>query len=207
MYEQTDIFAATVVSSPVLRRSGELPADFVIAPEFVTKAEEVAVLNAIDSERWNVDLKRRVQQYGFRYDYKARAVSACDRLGDLPPWATEIAQRLVDCEYFESVPDQVIVNEYLPGQGINAHTDRTTCFGPAIASLSLGSDVVMDFSDSSGKRGSILLPRRSVLVLRGASRVLWKHAIAQRRMDTIGGFCIERKRRVSLTFRSVVLTD
>jgi alkylated DNA repair dioxygenase AlkB len=208
MHEQIDIFEAAAPSlRPILQRSGDLPEDFTIVPDFLTKAEERDLLRSIDAEPWNWDLKRRVQQYGFRYDYKARAVSARDRLGDLPDWALELANRLVDCAYFSTVPDQVIVNEYEPGQGISPHTDRTTCFGPEIASLSLNSDIVMDFVDTMGKSGSVLLPRRSMLVLRGASRAIWRHGIAQRRRDVVNTGTFDRKRRVSLTFRSVVIVD
>jgi alkylated DNA repair dioxygenase AlkB len=207
MQEQIDIFAPAAPIVPTLKRSGDLPDDFVIVPDFVSRAEERELLGKIDAASWNRDLKRRVQQYGFRYDYKARAVSDRDRLGELPDWALEIAQRLVDCEYFASVPDQVIVNEYDPGQGISPHIDRTTCFGPTIASLSLGSDIVMDFIDETGKSGAVVLPRRSMLVLRGSSRAIWRHGIAHRRRDVINAETFARKRRVSLTFRAVNVTE
>lgn len=42
-------------------------------------------------------------------------------------------------------PDQVTVNEYLPGQGIASHVDTHEAFGPTLLSLSLVSGVVMDF--------------------------------------------------------------
>ena len=208
MHEQIDIFAAAApIPTPALQRSGDLPDDFVVVPDYLTKAEEQELLHAIDAAPWNRDIKRRVQQYGYRYDYKARAVSTRDRLGDLPGWAMDIAHRLVDCEYFPKLPDQVIINEYEPGQGISPHTDRITCFGPSIASLSLGSDIVMDFSDGSSKSGAVLLPRRSMLVLSGSSRSTWRHGIAQRRRDMINAATFARSRRVSLTFRAVVLID
>lgn len=208
MHEQIDIFAATTPTPPpVLQRAGDLPEDFVIVPDFLTKSEEDELIQAIDAAPWNQDLKRRVQHYGFRYDYKARAVSLRDRLGELPDWAADVARRLVDYGYFTSPPDQVIVNEYKPGQGINPHTDRSTCFGPSVASLSLGSDIVMDFTDGAGKSGSVLLPRRSMLILRGSSRTVWRHGIAPRRRDTNSLGTFVRTRRVSLTFRTVLVTD
>jgi alkylated DNA repair dioxygenase AlkB len=207
MHEQIEMFsAAEDAATPRLQYCGNLPEDLVVIPDFLTRTEEDDLLRAIDGAPWNVDMKRRVQQYGYRYDYKARAVSVRDRLGDLPVWTIEIAQRLVDYGYFDHLPDQVIVNEYLPGQGINSHTDRTTCFGPTIASLSLGSDIVMDFTRADESSGSLLLPRRSMLVLSGASRSVWRHGIAQRRRDVINAQHIARKRRVSLTFRSVLVT-
>jgi alkylated DNA repair dioxygenase AlkB len=208
MHEQIDIFAAAAnLQREHIERDGDLPADFVVVPHFISNAEERALLESIDASAWNTDLKRRVQQYGYRYDYKARAVSERDRLGDLPQWAIPIAARLVDCDYFDAMPDQVIVNEYLAGQGISSHTDRTTCFGPVIASLSLGSDVIMNFNESNGRAGSIVLPRCSLLVLQGAARSKWRHGIAQRRRDAINSTAFQRNRRVSLTFRSVLLSE
>lgn len=41
--------------------------------------------------------------------------------------------------------DQLIVNEYEPGQGINPHIDNIKLFKSDIASLSLGSDCIMIF--------------------------------------------------------------
>jgi alkylated DNA repair dioxygenase AlkB len=42
-------------------------------------------------------------------------------------------------------PDQLIVNEYIPGQGIGDHVDHTKLFGQEVVSISLLSDVVMTF--------------------------------------------------------------
>lgn len=47
----------------------------------------------------------------------------------------------------------------------------------------------------------VVLPRRSLLILNGASRYAWSHGIASRKMDNIQGRIVERQTRVSLTFR------
>lgn len=94
---------------------------------------------------WRAHLKRRVQHYGWRYDYRARRVTADMHLGPLPGWLAPLSARVGALPEFEQSPDQVIVNEYLPGQGISAHVDCEPCFGPAIASLSLGGSAEMDF--------------------------------------------------------------
>ena len=44
-------------------------------PNFITRDEERALIEAIDQQSWLTDLKRRVQHYGYKYDYKARAVT------------------------------------------------------------------------------------------------------------------------------------
>ena len=170
---------------------------------WVSVEDERELLAAIDSAPWRDDLKRRVQHHGWRYDYKARAVRDEDYLGPLPAWAGPIARRLAAPELMRGEPDQLIVNEYVPGQGITPHIDRPV-FGPVIASLSLGSACVMRLSRARGDDVvELVLPRRSLLVLRGPARDAWRHAIPARKSDMINGRRVPRARRVSLTFRTV----
>jgi alkylated DNA repair dioxygenase AlkB len=170
---------------------------------FVTDAEELQLLQAIDREPWLTDLWRRVQHYGYRYDYKVRSVDASQRLGPLPDWVQPLVRRLTGL-YMEQAPDQLIVNEYQPGQGIGAHVDAPP-FGPEISSVSLSAPCVMDFTEVAGPgRVSLVLARRSLLVLSGPAQYGWKHAIPVRGSDTIEGRDVPRGRRVSLTFRTVV---
>ena len=44
-------------------------------PDFITPDAERALLDTIDAQAWLHDLKRRVQHYGYKYDYKARTVT------------------------------------------------------------------------------------------------------------------------------------
>ncbi|MEO6014366.1 MAG: alpha-ketoglutarate-dependent dioxygenase AlkB [Devosia sp.] len=165
-------------------------------------------MDIIDEHSWRDDLKRRVQHYGYRYDYTARRVTRDSYLGPLPDWLRSLAARLRGDGLFAAEPDQVIVNEYLPGQGIAPHVDCEPCFGDIIASLSLGSACVMQFdSVSSGARLSKQIERRSLLVLQGEARFDWKHGIPARKTDVVDGLNFPRERRVSLTFRNVVRTD
>ena len=102
--------------------------------------------------------------------------------------------------------NQIIVNEYLPGQGISPHIDANS-FGDIIVSLSLGSDAIMEFSKvsmTSTKKVDILLKRCSLVFLTGESRYEWRHSIPARKTDKLDdGTKIERGRRVSMTFRHV----
>ncbi len=174
-----------------------------LIPDFITDAEEQRLLTLLDSAEWSAELRRRVQHYGYRYDYQKRNLSRDDYIGALPQWAIVLGQRLVDAQLFSQLPDQVIVNEYMPGQGIAPHIDRETCFGEVVASLSLASSVVMDFTRVDQRFG-IELPPRSVVALRGAARHNWRHGITARRTDRINGRTVERTRRVSLTFRTTL---
>lgn len=43
-------------------------------PDFISAQEQACLLSQIDQQPWLTDLKRRVQHYGYKYDYKARTV-------------------------------------------------------------------------------------------------------------------------------------
>ncbi len=171
-------------------------------PDFITRNEESALIAEIDTQPWLTDLKRRVQHYGYKYDYKARAVTDDAYLGPLPDWIAPVVEKL------PFKPDQAIVNEYLPGQGISPHIDCVPCFDDAIVSLSLGSPAIMQFTNPKiGAKQEIFLKECSLIVLSGSARYEWQHAIPARKTDVVGGFKIERKRRLSLTFRNVLIAD
>ncbi len=164
------------------------------------------LLQEIDRLDWLSDLKRRVQHYGYKYDYKARAVDARAYLGPMPTWTLDLCRKLAEDKIFPVVPDQVIVNEYLPGQGISAHVDCVPCFDEPVASLSLGSSCIMEFSHpGTGDKKELLLEKRSLVALSGPARYEWQHAIPARKSDVIDGAKTARQRRVSLTFRKVIL--
>jgi alkylated DNA repair dioxygenase AlkB len=207
MTSQASLFEPQASATDELTSIGPLPHGLIYVPDFIAISEERNIIAVLDdpAASWLTDLSRRVQHYGFRYNYKARALSLEDKIGDLPAWAQSLGERLVQGGYFSSAPDQVIVNEYEPGQGISPHVDRETCFGASVASLSIGSDVVMDFQSTTGAFGSVLLPARSMIVLTDEARYDWKHSIASRRRDRIGTRDVTRERRLSLTFRSVLL--
>lgn len=175
--------------------------------DYITDHQHKWLLDTIDKQPWLDDLKRRVQHYGYKYDYKARKVNRDMRIGNLPKWLKRLSQKLHNDGHMENVADQVIINEYDPGQGISAHIDCEPCFGDTIVSLSLGSSCIMDFTykDMKGKKVSYLLEPRSLIVLSGDARNKWLHGIAARKTDMWQGEKIERKRRVSLTFRNVIL--
>ncbi len=44
----------------------------------------------------------------------------------IPEWLAQFLSSLAHDGYFERDPDQVIVNEYEPGQGISPHVDTGT---------------------------------------------------------------------------------
>ncbi|WP_439635356.1 alpha-ketoglutarate-dependent dioxygenase AlkB [Oceanicaulis sp.] len=185
-----------------------LPPGARLLDSHLSRQTAEALLAKVDGQSWRSDLKRRVQHYGWRYDYRARTVSPDMWLGPLPDWLAPLAQSIAQEAEFEAVPDQVIINEYEPGQGISAHIDCAPCFGPAIASLSLTGGAEMMFENThTHDHISLRLEPRSLLILSGEARYDWTHAIPARKSDAVNGDRIPRTRRVSLTFRTMKLMD
>lgn len=94
---------------------------------FLSQEEQDYCVQRVDAAEteWRHDLSRRVQHYGWRYDYKSRAITPDMHLGALPDWLDDVAQKLYErTGLFDRVPEQVIVNEYQQGQGIAMHIDH-----------------------------------------------------------------------------------
>jgi len=174
---------------------------------YIEQSQADVLISKIDNALWLTDFKRRVQHYGYRYDYKARSTAGNAKLGVLPEWLSEICTSLYKDKFFAHTPDQIIINEYQPGQGIASHIDCIPCFEATIASLSLNSTCVMDFIHRmTHEKVSLLLEPRSLLVLSGDARYEWQHGIAHRKIDRHNGEFLKRERRLSLTFRNIVVS-
>lgn len=171
----------------------------------ITPEEQAHLITAIDQQPWMLDLRRRVQHYGYRYDYKRHSIDDSQFLGPLPAWSRPCLEQFQHTGLIEQLPDQLIVNEYAPGQGISPHIDCRPCFGDVIFSLTLGSTCIMEFTHVEQK-STLLLEPCSLLIMRSEARQIWKHGIPARKIDSYEGKSIERQRRISLTFRSVVLS-
>ena len=163
-----------------------------IINNFITEEEEKYLLDNINKSKWDTRLCRRTQHYGYEYDYKRYDCSKTDKI---PEWCDFMINRIK--KEFNNIPDQIIINEYVPGQGISPHTDAKI-FGEYIFSLSLGSDINMNFTNKTDNI-EYKLNTRSLLSMRSDARHIWKHSITQRMSDN----GIKRKTRISLTFRSI----
>lgn len=177
----------------------------VYIPEFINEREQSSLISIIDGLSWSHDLKRRTQHYGYKYDYTKKSIDSSLYLGPLPEWLSIYTQRLLDLNLFSECPDQVIINEYFPGQGISKHVDCIPCFKDTIASLSLLSQCEMNFEHIKTKKcGALMLGPLSLLVLNGEARYEWMHSIPMRLEDKFKNDVFKRKRRVSLTFRKII---
>lgn len=173
--------------------------------DVIDEKDEEYLLEEINKLTWNTDLKRRTQHYGFLYDYRYSRIDSSVQSEPFPIWLESLVEKLRSRQYLSFNPNQAIINEYLPGQGISPHIDRTDIFGETIASLSLGSGAVMTFSRDSSPTISedIYLKRRSLIEMSDESRYLWKHSISARKSDVVNRIKIPRTTRVSITFRVV----
>lgn len=181
-----------------------VPAGLIERPEFLTAEEETALLAAVNAGRWDTSLSRRVQHYGHRYNYRYTGKeTAAEEVTPVPAWALCLYEKIAACVSLPAAAEdlQVIVNEYVPGQGIRAHVDDPSKFGEWVVTVSLGSGCEMEFARKEEKYRVRLEPR-SVYVMTGESRYKWTHAIAGRKTDP-GPPRIPRTTRVSVTFRAL----
>lgn len=133
--------------------------------------------------------------------------------------------------------NHVLVNEYLAGQGIMAHSDGPL-FAPIICTISCGSHTVLRFheidsyddehavSSDDGKRKlvcQLLIEPRSLLILKHDMYEKYLHSISDDTCDLISadlanveqcadlkqqfGETVQRNRRISLTIRHVPKTS
>ena len=130
------------------------------------------------------------------------------RFRSLPSLPTIAPFAPAECGEGELVPNQLTVNRYQPGDGIAAHVDVHSSFTSFVLSLSLASDITMDIlpfpltpDDPPSPSFPLLLPRRSLLVLSHYVRYGCQHAIQARKTDRVDGRLVERRERISLTFR------
>lgn len=124
-----------------------------------------------------------------------------------------------------SEPNHVLVNEYLPGQGIMPHQDGPL-YNPIVATVTLSSHCILNFyphaSDasfsmerSSGPEFSVLLEPRSLFIQTGQLYQSYLHGIAEITHDVMAdnlpinyhqtsmNSILPRGTRISLTYRRV----
>jgi len=175
-------------------------------PRYITLEEHSFLWQNVNAETWLDDLKRRVQHYGYKYNYKARFIDYSMKIGELPSWVLPLAERLNKEGIMPQQPDQLIVNEYLAGQGIANHVDCEPCFGDTIVSLSLGGTCVMNFIHKQTKQKiEVLLEPCSLVVLTDEARYDWTHSIQAKKSDVFQQQKLARTTRISLTFRNILL--
>lgn len=200
-----DLFSSSVPNKSSPKHHDDI-LGLIIIEDFISDFEHDKLLVEIDKLDWSSELKRRVQHYGYKYNYKSRTINSQMKSLPFPKWAIEVAAKLEENAIFKSLPDQLIINEYLPGQGISSHIDCEPCFSDIVVSISLNSTCIMKFSRENREDVDVILKPKSAIVLTEDARYKWKHSIPSRKSDDINGKKIKRSRRLSLTYRQVIIS-
>lgn len=156
--------------------------------DFLTVEEEKQLLEKINSFEWSNKLSRKTQHYGYLYDYSNPKK---EKTTPIPDCFDSIINKLNTI--YNIHPDQLIINEYKPGQFISPHIDNIQLFEDNIASISLGSECTIQFINQNDIY-KIVAERRSIIILSGDSRYNYTHEIIKNSNSGI---------RVSLTFRKM----
>jgi alkylated DNA repair dioxygenase AlkB len=161
-----------------------LPAGFHYLLEFLTETEENALLKSISKLHLHplifqgFEAKRKVISYGYDYSFDQRKITKGDAIPPDFQWVLDkAAERLNIPNNFE----ELLITEYPPGAVINWHRDAPPF--EIIAGISLLGDCTFRFRPFDKKKQnrkstiSIPLPRRSLYLMQGESRVAWQHSI------------------------------
>lgn len=192
-----------------------IPPGVIIVENFISEIEEASLSNSFDIvSNSDQELSHRiVKHFGYEFDYAINNVHKDSPLTEgIPEEFNFLEERFQEKNINHLIPwfpNQLTVNCYLPGQGIPPHVDTHSAFEDPILSLSLLSDVVMEFEKCDKQsKASILLPRRSLLVITGEARYYWTHGIIPRKSDVVYNAVIglstkPREKRISCTFRKI----
>ncbi|XP_042393279.1 alpha-ketoglutarate-dependent dioxygenase alkB homolog 6-like isoform X1 [Zingiber officinale] len=135
---------------------GSLPT-IIYIPDFIYQSEQSQLLHDIyeaPASRWKSLKNRRLQNWGGVVHEKGLlpqpsipgCVARVHCLHLVPSWLTKTTQRI--CQktgLFPSAINHVLINEYLPDQGIMPHQDGPAYF-PVVAILSLESPITIEFT-------------------------------------------------------------
>jgi DNA oxidative demethylase len=178
--------------------NGDQPDGFVLAPDFLTEADEAELLPLISALPFvsvrmrGVVAKRRVAQFGLHYSFESFRLTPAPPLpssfDSIRRRAAELAGVLAE-DFAEA-----LVTEYQPGAGIGWHRDAPAF--DIVAGISIGASCRMRFQRGLGAdrvTAATILPRRSLYLLTGSARFQWQHTIPP-----------VRKLRYSITFRTLM---
>ncbi|KAM6222255.1 alpha-ketoglutarate-dependent dioxygenase alkB homolog 6 isoform 2-T2 [Rhynchocyon petersi] len=212
-------------------RVEQAPPVIYYVPDFISKEEEEYLLRQVSNApkpKWTQVSGRKLQNWGGLPHPRGMVPER------LPQWLQRYVDKVSDLSLFGGLPaNHVLVNQYLPGEGIMPHEDGPLYY-PTISTISLGSHTMLDLyeprqteEDDSTEQPwspprpttSLLLEPRSLLVLRGPAYTRLLHGIAATCVDALDasslppnatscptaqpGARLARSTRVSLTIRRV----
>ena len=162
------------------------PPGFSYIPDFISEAEEEALLKAVSEQELHVftfqgyEAKRKVASFGFDYSFESRSLKKGKPIPSSFKFLIEKAARQLSV-----APEQIaelLIIEYPVGAVINWHRDAPPF--DIIAGVSLLSDCTFKFrpqEKAKQTRSSVIhipVKRRSLYVMDGESRSDWQHSTA-----------------------------
>ncbi|XP_017790107.1 PREDICTED: alpha-ketoglutarate-dependent dioxygenase alkB homolog 6 [Habropoda laboriosa] len=207
----------------------EVPDLAIYIPNFITQKEEDEIVKHVNKAplpKWTQLSHRRLQNWGGIPHPKGMIAE------EIPGWLQKYINQVSSYNVFEKekLPNHVLINEYLPGQGIMAHSDGPL-FHPIVTTISCGSHTLLDFykrvnsteQHQPDLKFSFLLERRSLFILQGDLYHNYLHSIAETDTDVVTksviknlnicgerfseGQTLKRGIRLSLTIRHVPKTS
>lgn len=106
-------FAETKSNPTFQRVFADFPPGLECYSQFITEDEQSKLLKIIDEGVWSNELKRRVQHFGYRYDYKSKNLDKSHKIGALPEFCNYVIERLLENKIISKKPDQLIINGML----------------------------------------------------------------------------------------------
>ena len=177
---------------------GDLPATVYYIPDFLSLSICQLLLQNIQSTAshvWTKLAHRRLLAFPSQLTGKNRDTLVAG-LSSLPPYLVDdILPKFGELGIFadspHGAPNHILVNEYLPGQGIMPHEDGSA-YHPVVATVSLGGSIVLDIYSKSSPDGGqhqhqqhwrVLQEPGSLLVTTGECYTHTIHGIAEIRID------------------------
>jgi alkylated DNA repair dioxygenase AlkB len=176
-----------------------LPPGMICEPDFITPAEEAALLKEIsnlplrEAKYKEYTAKRRIISYGASYDFSSNELIPA---GPIPLFLHALRERVARwVGVLDSKFTHALVAEYKPGTQLGWHRDVPEF--EIVVGISLAGTCrlrLRPYPPKKGKRGESLsldLEPRSAYVLRGEARWGWQHSIPP-----------AKSLRYSITFRT-----
>ncbi|XP_057323433.1 alpha-ketoglutarate-dependent dioxygenase alkB homolog 6 isoform X3 [Microplitis mediator] len=208
----------------------DVPLSAYYIQNFINDNEEEELIKYVNSSplpKWTQLSNRRLQNWGGIPHQKGMIAE------EIPNWLKKYMDRISSFNIFnnDKLPNHVLINEYLPGQGIMGHTDGPL-FHPIVTTITCGSHTLLEFTkrlDTNEEQRqlkpefSFILERKSLLVLKDKLYHDYLHSISECNYDIIDknlirninlcsnnyddGEKLDRKTRISLTIRHVPKTS
>ncbi|XP_037048692.1 alpha-ketoglutarate-dependent dioxygenase alkB homolog 6 [Bradysia coprophila] len=122
------------------------PNTVIYIPNFITPAEEQKILTSVynaPKPKWDQLTHRRLLNYG-GVPHKNGMIAE-----EMPGWLQNYVDKVNNLGIFDTKKaNHVLVNEYLPKQGIMPHLDGPL-FYPIITTISCGSHTVLEFLEAN----------------------------------------------------------